>query len=111
MDKFARNVLNELVFKVGSDEFKVKPQMKAKVELMQGLAASKDNSSRLNYLAEFICKLFVENNPDVDKKVIEEFVYSNIGELQEQLMLGFRLINKSELDAQKKQISQQTDQN
>ena len=107
MEKFSRNVLNELVFKVGTDEFVVKPSVGAKANLLKGIAKSgEDSEKRIEFLQNFMIELFHKDNQSVPKETIERFVSDNINVLMDQMMIGFKIIDAKDLEDKKKELSQ-----
>lgn len=108
MERFSRHVLNELVFKVGTDEFIVKPVVGAKANLLKGIAKSgEDSEKRIDFIQNFMIELFVKDNSTVPREIIERFVSDNINNLMDQLMIGFKIVDAKDLEDKKKELSQQ----
>lgn len=115
MTKLRQHILHELTFVIGDDTFTITPKMGDKAELLSQLAKLEDEKDAVRGLQiqqDFISALFIREHkthnthtsPE-DELAIKQFVSDNIIELTQQLMVGFKIASKDDLDEKKKQLS------
>jgi hypothetical protein len=106
IEKFTRNILNELTFTAGSDEFIVHPAIGSKAQLIKGLARIENAEKRIEFIENIIFELIYADNKDVPEDLVKRFVSDNLNVLMDQLMVGFKIVDKKDLEDKKKELAQ-----
>lgn len=87
----------------------IKPVMKDKRELLKistRIQDGKFSENNLDDLVDFMVKIVSRDNPDNSKEDIEGWVIDNFAELIEQVMIGFKLTSRAEIEKNKRKTTQ-----